>query len=272
MMDQKFLDAVRSKLLSLKAKILSKSHHITTIPDEEKADVYDMTSVEKIRDVDHIASSLDVETLKLVELALEKIESGSYGVCELCGTEIDRERLLEIPYVRYCVECQEKIEVEEVSTEKIELTELGKMPITVLREDGILDREAEEEGEEEVIPKEISARRTRLEDEEDEEIEMESVEGEIEEDFEDIEKEEKDMGAEEMEEEIEEEIEEELRKEERDYLSEEEEYEEEEEEMPKPKRRKTERPAVMKEKRKRRSAQKKIKKKDKRRRRDKKSR
>ncbi len=39
--------------------------------------------------------------------ALERIDNGSYGVCERCHRNIIAERLDAVPYARYCVECAE---------------------------------------------------------------------------------------------------------------------------------------------------------------------
>lgn len=223
-----FLKAVKAKLLSLRIQILSRAHHMHNIPDEERADVFDMTSVEKMRDVEHIASSIDVETLKLVERALEKIEFGNYGTCEFCGAEIDRERLLEIPYVRYCVDCQEKLEVEEhVHKLDSELGELEKSTGGAIYDNGISGSEQEdEEEEEEKIVKEKGAVKfySPGEGERDEVSETVEEEEEIEEATA-----EEELMDEDIEEEVEEEIEEELKKDEMYYAEGTEEEEEERE-------------------------------------------
>ena len=39
-----------------------------------------------------------------VELALSKLDSGTYGVCETCGAEIAQPRLEAMPATRWCVE------------------------------------------------------------------------------------------------------------------------------------------------------------------------
>jgi len=39
-----------------------------------------------------------------IKLALDKIESGNYGVCEVCGEKIDEERLSANPAARTCRE------------------------------------------------------------------------------------------------------------------------------------------------------------------------
>jgi len=45
-----------------------------------------------------------------VDNALSRIENGTFGVCEECGTTIPTERLEILPYVRYCVPCAEKLQ------------------------------------------------------------------------------------------------------------------------------------------------------------------
>jgi YteA family regulatory protein len=39
-----------------------------------------------------------------LDAALRKIEEGTYGICEVCGREIDPERLEAIPGTRTCIE------------------------------------------------------------------------------------------------------------------------------------------------------------------------
>ena len=40
-----------------------------------------------------------------VELALGKMDDGSYGKCENCGKEIQEPRLEAIPAARHCIDC-----------------------------------------------------------------------------------------------------------------------------------------------------------------------
>lgn len=44
--------------------------------------------------------------LKNINLALEKIKTGKYGICEKCGKEISEKRLKAFPEARTCVKCQ----------------------------------------------------------------------------------------------------------------------------------------------------------------------
>lgn len=48
--------------------------------------------------------------LREVEQALQRIESGEYGICVDCGQAIMHERLAAAPTTRRCVECQARHE------------------------------------------------------------------------------------------------------------------------------------------------------------------
>ena len=45
--------------------------------------------------------------LRLVRLALRRIEDGSYGICMHFEEEINRKRLQAVPWTPYCIRCQE---------------------------------------------------------------------------------------------------------------------------------------------------------------------
>ena len=45
------------------------------------------------------------DTLASVERALEKMDEGTFGVCERCGNEIAEPRLEAMPTTRYCISC-----------------------------------------------------------------------------------------------------------------------------------------------------------------------
>jgi DnaK suppressor protein len=52
-----------------------------------------------------------VYKLKEIEIALEKLKKGNYGICEKCKKEIEKERLKIFPEARYCLECKEKFKL-----------------------------------------------------------------------------------------------------------------------------------------------------------------
>ena len=63
-------------------------------------------------DRDFALSLLGKEQDALYEIneALKRIEQGVYGICEMSGEKIPHERLEALPFTRYTVGCQEKIE------------------------------------------------------------------------------------------------------------------------------------------------------------------
>ena len=50
-------------------------------------------------------------TISRVELAMEKLKLGTYGICDGCGKKITQKRLDAVPYATLCVECQSRTEL-----------------------------------------------------------------------------------------------------------------------------------------------------------------
>lgn len=56
--------------------------------------------------------SIEQNTLDLLSKAnraLERIDAGTYGICESCGKAIPIERLEALPYSTLCVECASRV-------------------------------------------------------------------------------------------------------------------------------------------------------------------
>lgn len=50
------------------------------------------------------------DMLNKVHTALEKIEAGTYGVCDVCGQGISKYRMEALPFATLCVDCQSRLE------------------------------------------------------------------------------------------------------------------------------------------------------------------
>ncbi len=50
------------------------------------------------------------DLLEQVELSLDKIESGTYGICDTCGEPIAERRLKALPYATLCLACRDLME------------------------------------------------------------------------------------------------------------------------------------------------------------------
>ncbi len=68
--------------------------------DEEFADAGSAT-FERERDLSLSNNIKDL--LEKIERALERIEGGTFGLCERCGKPIEKARLKALPYVNLCI-------------------------------------------------------------------------------------------------------------------------------------------------------------------------
>lgn len=48
--------------------------------------------------------------LASIERALSRLQSGTYGICQICGKEIDYARINALPWAEQCIECQRSLE------------------------------------------------------------------------------------------------------------------------------------------------------------------
>ncbi len=62
------------------------------------------------KEMGFVMSSNMRANLKEVEDALDRIEKNHYGKCLHCGEDISPKRLEVLPFARFCVPCQEKME------------------------------------------------------------------------------------------------------------------------------------------------------------------
>ncbi|HTS26041.1 MAG TPA: TraR/DksA C4-type zinc finger protein [Bryobacteraceae bacterium] len=54
-------------------------------------------------------NSLDYAELRLVDEALDRLDSGDYGICLACEQPIPAKRLRALSWARYCVKCQDSV-------------------------------------------------------------------------------------------------------------------------------------------------------------------
>ena len=75
----------------------------TSLSREDQND--DLASTSSLEEFALGVYARDFEALKEIDAAIDKIEYGIFGECEMCGHGISRARLEAIPYVRYCIDC-----------------------------------------------------------------------------------------------------------------------------------------------------------------------
>jgi len=57
---------------------------------------------------------MESDELDEIEEALERIDEGTYGVCECCGHNITNARLTAMPTAKLCIECKQAVEAGEL--------------------------------------------------------------------------------------------------------------------------------------------------------------
>ncbi len=66
----------------------------------------DASVADLLKDVEVALVDRQVQEVREVEAALQRMRSGAYGLCESCGGEIGYERLQAQPAARRCAVCQ----------------------------------------------------------------------------------------------------------------------------------------------------------------------
>jgi DnaK suppressor protein len=109
-MKKKDLDTFRALLLEEKRKIL---RHLEDLSDSAEADLesgsgdsVDIASLEINQANLQKIGKRETYLLKKIDLALGKIEDGTFGECESCGEEIGVPRLTARPVAQLCIDCK----------------------------------------------------------------------------------------------------------------------------------------------------------------------
>ncbi len=115
---KKELDIYKKMLFRLRAKIAGDLQQIEgdTLSGNqpsssgELSDVADIATDNYDRELNIGLASNEQQLLNDIDVALKRIEDGTYGVCEIYGTPIPKKRLLAMPYTRLSMKAQEEEE------------------------------------------------------------------------------------------------------------------------------------------------------------------
>jgi len=78
--------------------------------DAAAADIADRAASSYTKEFLFHQSNNDRQLLQMVDGALARIREGNFGQCISCGEDINPKRLEAVPWTRFCIECQEKME------------------------------------------------------------------------------------------------------------------------------------------------------------------
>lgn len=91
-------------------KLLARDCSAPEFPSVKLDDLTDAACEESQRSLTLVAATATQATIFEVIAALNRIERGTYGICELTGQPIENERLEVIPWTRYSLSGQHELE------------------------------------------------------------------------------------------------------------------------------------------------------------------
>lgn len=113
-MDKKRVDYYKKKLEARRedlVKIIGRTEQQGREADDDPTvDLADKAANSYTKEFLFGQTNADRSTLQLVEEALERIRRGTFGLCVQCEEELQQKRLEAVPWTRYCISCQEKME------------------------------------------------------------------------------------------------------------------------------------------------------------------
>ena len=137
------LAILKEKLEQEKEKLLERFRKIEDTQSRigeqirEPGDQEDLSQMTYTQEILDNLSAREMFVIKEIDYALQKIQAGTYGVCEYCGEYIEYERLLAIPWTRYHSHCAEKAEEEGIVPTYTPMMFEGTLPeeMEIQRED-----------------------------------------------------------------------------------------------------------------------------------------
>ncbi|RMG68797.1 MAG: TraR/DksA family transcriptional regulator [Calditrichaeota bacterium] len=118
-MTKEKLEYFRKKLLAMKAEVQDRIDHLREVALETNYrdssgdhsgysfHMADQGTDAMEREKAFLFLSREEKFMQQILRALQLIELGEYGICRVCGKEIDERRLEAVPTTRICVPCKE---------------------------------------------------------------------------------------------------------------------------------------------------------------------
>ncbi|MBW3661173.1 MAG: TraR/DksA family transcriptional regulator, partial [Gemmatimonadetes bacterium] len=103
-----FFDHFRKKLLGQREEIVSRLDELREELEglgEQPRELEEWAQEEKDRDILIRLEERETEELRRIQAALQLIDRGDYGTCQVCGKAIPRARLEELPTAFRCIDC-----------------------------------------------------------------------------------------------------------------------------------------------------------------------
>jgi DnaK suppressor protein len=113
-MDKKKLEQLKKRLeerqQELRRQVSNREQDGRNQGEDIAQDIADRAASSYNKEFLFTQSTNERQLLAMVDAALARMREGTYGECIACGNEINLKRLEAVPWTRYCIECQEKLE------------------------------------------------------------------------------------------------------------------------------------------------------------------
>ncbi len=114
---KKQLEKYRELLLVKRRKVVERARktlaeHMTLDPND-LSDEMDLASSESLQSFEFRLRGREKAHLAKLDLALKKIDAGTFGICEECEEQIGKKRLEARPETGLCIRCKEDQERDE---------------------------------------------------------------------------------------------------------------------------------------------------------------
>jgi DnaK suppressor protein len=106
----KFRKSLEARYRELCVGVAKTQKELLTAQLDHGKDEGDRANTSLAKEIQLGHTSRDRALLGEVEAALMRISAGTFGECLHCGQDINVKRLEAIPWVRYCITCQELID------------------------------------------------------------------------------------------------------------------------------------------------------------------
>ncbi len=110
-MSKKFLNQLTSRLKDRRQYLLREVKlRLKEFKDSGTDRLSDTADIASNLIEDEIVMSIaqgEAKEIEQIDSALAKIKEGKYGTCGNCGKDINKERLMAIPFVNLCIKCKE---------------------------------------------------------------------------------------------------------------------------------------------------------------------
>jgi len=110
-MEKAKLKKYKEMLLNAKIEFLKElESEQESFETNDQGDIIDIADTAIQNELLNKLSDIDAEKVRLIDVALAKIDDGTYGICEGTGKPIPEARLNAIPWTVYTVEYAQKVE------------------------------------------------------------------------------------------------------------------------------------------------------------------